>query len=266
MSAFPRWAAEKNSKGHGLTRKYWLLTHIGLQARLKVASGSGVSWVYMTHVLTMKVLDEAPGRPGGRSVIANDPSLLKDLVGSENGTINDLVSHICSDIQGSRGLGVLGLYSGSRLGRLYVNHSHDAGLERLGACGARSGNATTRTRPIAHGRHSASILMLAGSRDVDVTNGGLELDQGVGLVVSVGGARLALSAEVHIVTNSALVAVANNVGIARAVVVVAQRAIAAYPDVSKSARDVANVGRLEWLIDRNEAVIGMDERSRLVAG
>lgn len=108
--------------------------------------------------------------------------------------------------------------------------------------------------------------MFASSYDVDVTNGGLELDQGMGLVVSVRRARLALGAEVHIVTNGTLVAVADNVVIARAVIVVAQRAIAAYSDVGQSAGDRANVGRLEWLVDRNEPMAGMNKLGRLVAG
>ena len=99
--------------------------------------------------------------------------------------------------------------------------------------------------------------MLAGSSDVDITNGGLELDQGVGLVVGVGWACLAISAEVHIIADSALVAVPDNVR--NAITVVAQRAIAAYSDMSKSARDRAHVRRLEGLVNRDEAMVGMDE-------
>jgi len=66
--------------------------------------------------------------------------------------------------------------------------------------------------------------MISHCGNRDVTNGGLEFDEGVGLIMRVRGASFAASTEVGIVTNSALVTVSLNIGLST-VALVAKRTI-----------------------------------------
>lgn len=106
------------------------------------------------------------------------------------------------------------------------------------------------------------MLVLTGGGDAHMANRSLELDKWVSLVMSVSGAGLASLAEVGVVANSALVAVANNVSVAVGPVI-AKWAIAANAEVYRT-RLEAEVGitvcLLQRLVDGHEAVARMDDR------
>jgi hypothetical protein len=88
----------------------------------------------------------------------------------------------------------------------------------------------------------------------------LEFDEGVGAVVRVGRACLARLAEISVVADSALEAVADNVGRTRTSSR-AQRAVAANSIMNRPVHGAEPSGTviLEWLIDGDEAMTWMDE-------
>jgi len=111
---------------------------------------------------------------------------------------------------------------------------------------------------VSHGWHLAAVLMLTRGRHTDTTDRGLELDQRMGLVVRVGWARLARSAEVGVMADSALITITSDIG-SRAR---AQRTIAAHSvmDSLVSGTEPEVAGTLNRLVQGNEPVAGVDER------
>lgn len=125
----------------------------------------------------------------------------------------------------------------------------------------RLGSAGRVAQTIAHDGHRSAILVLNRSRDVDMTHRCLELDEGVGLVVIVGWASLAVGAEVGIVAYSALVPVSRDVWKGGGARRRAQRAIAADAIMSRTVQcaDSSAAGRLQLLVDGHKAMVWVDE-------
>jgi hypothetical protein len=91
---------------------------------------------------------------------------------------------------------------------------------------------------VSHGRHRQAILVLTGSGDGNLLDRGLKLDQGVCLVMGVGGAGLAVGTEVGVIAHCALVASADDVGGAGAISAgIAERAVTADTNMGRAARD-----------------------------
>lgn len=101
--------------------------------------------------------------------------------------------------------------------------------------------------------------MLASSGNADVANRRLELDEGMGPVVLVGRAGLAVCAEVKVMADSTLVANASDVG-GIVLVAGAQGSIAANAHVHSLSTSV-RVDISERLIDGRKAVVGVDKGS-----
>jgi hypothetical protein len=102
-------------------------------------------------------------------------------------------------------------------------------------------------------------MVLASSGNTDVANRRLELDEGMGLVVLVGRASLAVCAEVKVMADSTLVANASDVG-GIVLVAGAQGSIAANTHVHRLSTSV-RMNISERLIDGRKAVVGVDEGS-----
>jgi hypothetical protein len=93
------------------------------------------------------------------------------------------------------------------------------------------------------------LLVLIHRSDADVADRRLELDQGMSVVVLVGGVCLAIGTEIRIVADGALVADTLNVG--SIILVLAQRAIAVDPAVAGS----PGRAHREGIVNGDEAVM-----------
>ena len=103
--------------------------------------------------------------------------------------------------------------------------------------------------------------MLTHRSDRAITDGSLELDERMGLIMWVGGAGLAVCTKIGIVANSALVAISLDVGLVT-IVLVAERSIAVDTVVARLACVWSNNQGdiVERLINRDESVATVDER------
>lgn len=111
------------------------------------------------------------------------------------------------------------------------------------------------TKTVTHDRHLLAVLILAFGLDLNTPYGGLELDERVSLVMSVGRARLTAGAEVGIVAHGTFEALTNNVGLAGAV---AERAVAADTVVARAIGGTSLSIR-KLLVNRNKTVAGVHE-------
>lgn len=193
------------------------------------------------------------------------------MVGRENSTVGDGVPNECSlqalllDRLDCRDewLGILLLLylfglrlDRARLNRLHVHdclHSIDLVLTGLGGILSRVGDTDVT---VTHHRHPSTALVLTSSGHADMSNWALELNQRVGLVVSVERTGFAVGAKIGVIADGALVANSTDVG-RICLGTCAKRAIAANTDMNCA--DWARADNHELIVDGHEAMVGMSE-------
>jgi len=105
-----------------------------------------------------------------------------------------------------------------------------------------------------------AILVIPHSCDADIADRSLELDERVGLVVSVGWASLTIGTEVGVIADSTLVSITLDVGW-RSIVAVAKRSIAVDTVVTSLASAISgDCGSIKKsLVDGDESMLRMNE-------
>jgi len=217
--------SKQNSEREFLARSKRSIADRRLRSGHKLRDASGMVRVYMSHVVATDKSDRAASRPVLLALVAEGPCLFENMVGGQNSAIRSGLTYkntLQFSLRGwgrrwnrgfllDLGLGSLdGHLGGTRLRRMDINnraHRVDGvaansrhGLSSLGSCLA-----------ITHFWHALSIGSLTSASDTDGTDGSLELNQGMCLVVSVTRAGLAIGAEIQVVANSTLVSSATDI-------------------------------------------------------
>lgn len=235
-------------------------------------NAGGMLHIDGTHVVTSDVLEATSSRPSHLTAVLKSPCLLEDAVRGKNCAIRDgIVDEVSDELLFDR-----------HWRRRCLNHScllffgldwfawmqfgNGSDLSgSVGRCGWGSlsglGGSTTASISIAHDRHSSAIIMVASSCDTDAANHRLELDERVSLVVQVRWTGLTIGAEVGVVADGALVAVAYDV----------RRLAATERTITENSVVSDPVGAMDallgnWLIDRDKAMswvneVGIDDAS-----
>lgn len=208
-----------------MTRPKRSIADCRLRSRHKLRDASGMVRVYMTHVVATDKPDRAASRPVLLALVTEGPCLLENMVGGQDSTIRSGLTDENTLQFSLRGWGRrwnrgflldLGLRSldshlgGSRLRRLNINNR----AHRVDGIAANSRHGLSSLRnclTVTHFWHALTIGGLTSASDTDGTDGSLELNQGMGLVVSVTRAGLAIGAEIQVVADSTLVSNATDV-------------------------------------------------------
>lgn len=228
----------------------------------ELVHAGGVLGVNGTHVVAANELDGASCWPGLGPAVAEDPGLLKDSAGSEDGSVWYCITDKGSD-ERALGLKFLGRLLSLRLNLLslglcgWLDLGNGLDLRSsirgrrsvgLGGLGDRAAAAVT------HHWHGLAVIMISHGGNANIADRGLELDERVGPVVDIAWAGLATGTEISVVTDSALIAVAADVQRLRRT----QRPITVDTVVERSVRNATCVVD-NRLVDGHEAVAWVDE-------
>ena len=215
--------------------------------------------VNVEHRVTTNESDAAANRPGVRTRIGKSPDLLKLLAWCQDRAISDGITEEVSLELGVRHDRLrLRLYLGW-LSRGDVSYSlHLGRCIRRGCCRFGLGSLGTRLwQAISYSVRVLAIVLFAKSRYRYIPYGCLELDERMCSVMVVRRKSFAVGAEISVMADSTLVAIANDVGI----LICAEWAIAMDAIVTLGSCWRVGYGFVKW----DEAVIGVVTSSILDA-
>lgn len=264
-----------------LARSHLGVASRALRSRHQLVDAGWMRRINSTHVVPPHEFDGTSSGPGAVAAVAKVPSLLEDSVGWEDRAVgNDIADEVSDEILRDGGSwkllhfflgGLLSVDDGGHLDLqglswLEIGDGLDlSGSVRRSSTHRLSGlRCGTVAATIAHDGHTLTILMITQSRDADISDGGLKLDERVGSVVKVGWASLAIGTEVGVVADCALESVTLD-GVVFSISGVAEGSIAVNAVVASRFRSVRQGNVFERLVNGNESMTRVHEPGIWVA-